>query len=70
MAVMPDVIGMPSEEAKISLEAYKLVVRAETQMSFLFPIDAVISTVPAPGKPVKQGSEILMIISEGPGPPP
>lgn len=70
MAVMPDVTGMPSQEAKISLEAYKLVVRAETEMSFLFPTDAVMSTVPAPGKPVKQGSEVLIVISEGPGPPP
>lgn len=70
MAVMPDVVGMPSTEAKISLEAYKLVVRAETEMSLLFPIDAVISTVPAPGKPVKQGSEVLIVVSEGPGPPP
>jgi len=70
MAVMPDVTGMPSKEAKISLEAYKLVVRAETEMSFLFPTDAVIETVPAPGKPVKQGSEVLIVISEGPGPVP
>ena len=70
MAVMPDVIGMPSAEARITLEAYKLVVRAETEKSSLVPIDGVISTVPAPGRPVKQGSEVLIVISEGPGPPP
>lgn len=70
MAVMPDVTGMPSKEAKVSLEAYKLVVRAETEASETYPTDAVISTLPAPGKPVKQGSEVKIIVSEGPGPPP
>lgn len=70
MAVMPDVIGMSSGEAKIILEEYKLVVKAETQESYLFPTDAVISTVPAPGKPVKQGSEVKIVVSKGPGPAP
>ena len=70
MTVMPDVTGMPSKEAKTSLEAYKLIVRAETEASDLFPVDSVISTLPAPGRTVKQGSEVLITISEGPGPPP
>ena len=69
MAVMPDVTGMPSKEARTSLEAYKLIVRAETEISYLFPTDSVISTLPAPGRAVKQGSEVLITISEGPGPP-
>ena len=70
MAVMPDVTGMPSREARVILEAYKLVVRAETEESLLFPIDSVISTLPAPGRAVQQGSEVLITISKGPGPPP
>lgn len=71
MEVMPDVTGMSSGEAKIILEAYKLVVTAaETEGSLLYPTDAVISTLPAPGKPVKQGSEVKLVVSEGPGPPP
>lgn len=70
MTVMPDVTGMSSQEAKSYLEAYNLVVSADTEESNLYPIDAVISTLPAPGKPVRQGSEVLIIISKGPGPPP
>lgn len=67
--VMPDVAGWPSQQAKEVLEAYKLVVTAETEGSDLFPPDAVITTFPAPGQPVKQGSEVKMVVSEGPGPP-
>lgn len=71
MAVMPDVTTMSSGEAKVILEAYKLiVVKVETEESLLYPPDAVISTLPAPGKPVKQGSEVTLVVSEGPGPPP
>lgn len=70
MTVMPDVTGMSSEEARNYLEAYNLVVSADTEDSNLYPTDAVISTLPAPGKPVKQGSEVLIVISKGPGPPP
>jgi serine/threonine protein kinase len=70
MKVMPDVTGYPSKEAKSILEAYKLTVRADPESSSLFPMDAVISTIPRPGQPVKQGSEVIMIVSDGPGPPP
>jgi serine/threonine-protein kinase len=70
MKVMPDVTGYSSKEAKSILEAYKLTVRAETESSLLFPTDAVISTIPRPGQPVKQGSEVKIVVSEGPGPPP
>lgn len=70
MEVMPDVTGMASEEAKIILETYKLVVTADTEGSLLYPTDAVVSTLPAPGRPVKQGSEVKIVVSEGPGPPP
>ncbi|HHV65247.1 MAG TPA: Stk1 family PASTA domain-containing Ser/Thr kinase [Peptococcaceae bacterium] len=71
MEVMPDVTGMSSAQAKeILQDYYKLVVTAETEESFLFPPDAVISTLPAAGKPVKQGSEVTIIVSGGPGPPP
>ncbi|MGI6449895.1 MAG: Stk1 family PASTA domain-containing Ser/Thr kinase [Desulfitobacteriia bacterium] len=68
---MPDVIGMPSAQAKeILQDYYKLVVRPETERSELFPPDAVISTLPVAGRPVKQGSEVTIVVSEGPGPPP
>lgn len=70
MEVMPDVSGLSSAQAKDVLEAYKLVVKAETEASLLYPTDAVITTLPGAGKPVKQGSEVVMVISEGPGPPP
>lgn len=70
MEVMPDVTALSSKEAKEILEAYKLIVSAQTESSHLYPPDAVISTIPAAGKPVKQGSEVVMIISDGPGPPP
>lgn len=70
IAVMPDVTGMYAEEAKNILEAYKLVVTAQTEASLLFPVDSVITTLPAPGKPVQQGSEVTMIVSLGPGPQP
>ena len=70
MEVMPDVTTLSSKEAKEILEAYKLIVIAQTESSNLYPPDVVIATVPAAGKPVKQGSEVVMIISDGPGPPP
>ncbi|NLI91375.1 MAG: Stk1 family PASTA domain-containing Ser/Thr kinase [Peptococcaceae bacterium] len=70
IAVMPDVTGMSAEEAKSILEAYKLIVTADTEGSLLFPPNAVITTQPGPGKPVKQGTEAKMIVSLGPGPPP
>ncbi len=69
-AVMPDVTGMPSQEAKVFLEAYQLIVNADTEGSLLYPPDAVITTIPGPGKPVRKGTEAKMIISLGPGPPP
>lgn len=70
IAVMPDVSGMSAEEAKSILETYKLIVTADTEGSLLYPPNAVITTLPGPGKPVKQGTEAKMIVSLGPGPPP
>lgn len=67
---MPDVIGYSSSEARVILQEYKLVVKAEVEKSYEYPINAVISTIPAPGKPVKQGSEVTMVVSSGPGPLP
>jgi len=69
VAVMPDVTGMYSEEAKSFLEAYKLTVTADTEVSYLYPRDAVVTTIPAPGKPVQQGTQVIMVVSLGPGPP-
>lgn len=68
IAVMPDVTGMSAEEAKSILEAYKLNVTVETEGSLLFPPNAVITTVPGPGRPVKQGDGAKMVVSSGPGP--
>lgn len=66
---MPNVIGKPSGEAKRILEdEYKLVVTAESAGSDMFPKDAVISTTPNPGESVKQGSQVKMVVSSGPGP--
>ncbi|MFA6809243.1 MAG: PASTA domain-containing protein, partial [Eubacteriales bacterium] len=67
---MPDVIGMSSSEATNILNEYKLNVVVERQGSDLFPIDAVMVTSPSQGKPVKQGTEVKMIVSVGPGPLP
>lgn len=66
---MPNVIGRPSAEAKRILEdEYNLVVTAESAGSDMFPKDAVISTTPNPGESVKQGSQVKMVVSSGPGP--
>lgn len=71
VAVMPNVTGYSSAEAKRILEddVYKFVVRPQTEESFLYPIDTVISTIPEASRPIQQGSEVIIIISEGPGPP-
>lgn len=66
---MPNVIGKPSAEAeKILVDEYKLVVKVESAGSNMFPKDAVISTTPNPGESVKQGSQVTMVVSSGPGP--
>lgn len=70
ITVMPDVTGMSSKEAKSFLEAYKLIVTPETEVSYLFPQDAVVTTLPGPGRPAQQGTEVIMVVSLGPGPAP
>jgi len=70
MGVMPDVTGYTSALAKQTLEAYNLIVIAKPEPSNEYPIDIVITTVPKPGQPVKQGSEVIIVVSQGPGPPP
>ncbi|NLL51454.1 MAG: Stk1 family PASTA domain-containing Ser/Thr kinase [Peptococcaceae bacterium] len=70
MGVMPDVSDYSSSQAKETLEAYGLVVAAKPEPSDEYPIDIVITTVPKAGQPVKQGSEVIIVVSQGPGPPP
>jgi len=70
MGVMPDVSGYSSSQAKETLEAYGLVVVAKPEPSDEYSIDIVITTVPKAGQPVKQGSEVIIVVSQGPGPPP
>jgi len=70
LGVMPDVTWYPATQAKETLEAFNLKVTPQSMPSDEFPAEAVIKTIPAAGQPVKQGSEVVMIISEGPGPPP
>ncbi|AET70130.1 protein kinase family protein with PASTA domain [Desulfosporosinus orientis DSM 765] len=66
---MPNVIGKPSAEAQRILEdEYKLVLKVQSADSNMFPKDSVISTTPNPGESVKQGSEVTMVVSRGPGP--
>lgn len=70
VAVMPDVTSIEADKAKNILVAYNLVVSVETEKSDLYPPEAVIRTTPAPGKAVLKGSEVTIVVSEGPGPGP
>ena len=65
---MPNVIGKTSSEAKKALEDNKLVVLVQTLQSGDSAADVVLSTVPNPGEPVQQGTEVTMVVSIGPGP--
>jgi len=65
---MPNVIGRTSTEAKKALEENNLVVLIQTLQSGTSPADVVLSTIPNPGETIKQGSEVTMVVSLGPGP--
>lgn len=65
---MPDVINKSAVEAQSILEDQLLVVSILTEISYEYPPDFVIRTDPEPGEPVKQGSQVTIIISQGPGP--
>jgi serine/threonine-protein kinase len=65
---MPNVIGKGSAEAKALLEQNKLVVVIDNESSNDYPTDVVIRTNPLPDTSVKQGSEVKIFVSRGPGP--
>ncbi len=65
---MPNVVAKGSAEAKTLLEQNKLVVVMENESSKDYPKDVVIRTDPLPGTSVKQGTEVKIYVSEGPGP--
>jgi serine/threonine-protein kinase len=69
MTVMPDVLGLPSAEAKEILSANYFVITVKTEKSDLYPPDAVISTDPAPARAIIQGDQVTLVVSLGPGPP-
>lgn len=65
---MPNVIGKGSAEAKALLEQNKLVVVIENEGSDDYPTDVVIRTDPLPDASVRQGAEVKIFVSQGPGP--
>ncbi len=65
---MPNVIGKASADAKSLLEQNKLVVVIDMQKSNAYPKDVVISSNPEPNASVKQGTQVTLVVSEGPGP--
>jgi beta-lactam-binding protein with PASTA domain len=69
MTVMPDLLKMSSVEAKKILNANHFEITVTTEESKLYPPDAVISTDPAPGRPIMQGDKVSLTVSLGPGPP-
>ncbi len=70
MGVMPNVTRYSATQAKETLEASKLIVNTQPQVSNLFPTDTVITTIPEPGQAVKEGSTVIIVVSQGPGPAP
>jgi len=70
MGVMPNVTGYFSDKATETLAQYNLKVIPQSEGSELYPTGTVITTSPLPGQPVKEGSNVTIVISEGPGPLP
>jgi serine/threonine-protein kinase len=69
ITAMPDFTGMSLEFTTDYLEKYDMKVMPIMEESDLFPEKAVITTEPKPGKPIQQGSEVTIVVSQGPGPP-
>lgn len=66
---MPNVIGKVSADAKSILAQNQLTdVVIQTQDSTSFPADVVLSTTPQPGESVQPGTQVIMVVSRGPGP--
>jgi serine/threonine-protein kinase len=65
---MPNVIGKGSADAKALLEQNKLVVVIDQEGSNDYPKDVVIRTNPLPNTSIKQGTEVKIFVSTGPGP--
>jgi serine/threonine protein kinase len=65
---MPNVIGKGSAEAKALLEQNNLVPIIGHENSDDYPKDVVIRTNPLPDTLVKQGAEVKIYVSSGPGP--
>jgi hypothetical protein len=66
VALVPDVIGLPTHAALVSVSSSGLVyVIAGYQNSATVPINSVISQVPAPGTLVRIGTTVSVILSLG-----
>jgi serine/threonine-protein kinase len=68
MTVMPDVLHISSQDAKLYLNANHFEIVVVTQESTLYPADIVIATDPSPGRAIMQGGKVTMTVSLGPGP--
>jgi serine/threonine-protein kinase len=64
---VPDVTGLPRDEAEQAMDEAGLGVTVETRNSADVPADAVIETDPPAGESVRRGSEVTLIVSSGPG---
>ncbi|HWJ03916.1 MAG TPA: Stk1 family PASTA domain-containing Ser/Thr kinase [Verrucomicrobiae bacterium] len=65
---MPDVIGMKLDEANQQLEAQRLTIVSEQKASTEYPAGYVIESTPKANEELLQGSEVKLVISQGPGP--
>ena len=69
MDTMPDLLNMDFEEAKVRLTNMHLdlkVVKGDPEFSDEIEEGNVISTVPAANEKIKEGDEILLVVSKGP----
>ncbi len=67
MVSIPNLIGIPTRQAKVVLQQAGLIKGDEAQInSSVFPMNRIIAHTPAPGTLVKRGIKINMLVSLGP----
>lgn len=65
---MPDVIGLSKDAAVQQLSQQRITVTTTAQTSTLYPEGYVIDSSPKPNADVMQGSNVTLVVSQGPGP--
>src|SRR5271154_7311777 len=64
--VMPDLVGMKSNQAQLLLQGRKLGLRVEDHTYNDLPVDAVVRQSPLPNTRVKTGQDAHVVLSLGP----